>query len=216
MRVRSQTIALLAAFAFALAAVACGDDDAEDAETGAETTDEESSDEGSADADGAGDGDAGDGDSEASAAGDPSDPCTLVTTEDFESALGVSISEGEDVSDRFTIGGPEVDSPACQWEATTSGDGVAISVYSVELVTADDADGQLYADLIENAEFFDAEVSDLDVGDEAVGIVEDGDSPEILARAGDVFMKLSTASDDLTVDDLLPLAEAAVSRVDAG
>lgn len=210
MRIRSRTFALLAASLLALGATACGDDDTEGSVTAAETTDDGTVDDAAVEPDDNGES------GENAERGDPAEPCTLLTAEDFESALEVSISEGEDVSDRFTIGGPEVDSPACQWEATTSGDGVAVSVYSVELVTVpEDADGQLYADVIENAEFFDDQVSDIDVGDEAVSI-DDGDSPEVLVRRGDVLLKLSTSSDDVTIDELLTLVEAAVGRVEAG
>lgn len=210
---RTRTVALLAASLLALGAVACGDDDTDDSVTAAETTDDGTASDGTA---GDATDESGENGDDGDAAGDPADPCSLLTEDDFASVLEVSVDEPEDVSDSFIVAGPEVESHACQWEATTTGDGVAVSVYSVELVTVpDDADGDVYADAVDNADFFDAEVSDLDVGDEAVG-VDDGGSPEILASTGDVFMMLSTASDDLTVDDLLPLATAALGRVEAG
>ncbi len=202
---------LLAALALPLALVACGDDDdtsvsgGDDTTTTADSSETTSTDDDSGDEDG----------TEAAAGSDPSDPCTLLAADDLESALDVTVDEGEDVSDRFTIGDPsQFESHACQWQASTSGDGAVASSYSIELIVVVDEDAaDLYTGQLDTAAMFDTEVSDLDLGDEAVSLVDDG-APEILARRGDVVVTLSTPSDEVAVDDLRPLVETVLTRVD--
>lgn len=201
MGARRSPLRVFAVLALFVGLAACGDDDAgDDAPVGATEPADDADD---------------DTTTTVEATGDPNDPCTLLVEDDFTAALDASVSEPTDVTGNFGFGGsPSADArpQACQWQATTTG-ASGVSSFSVEVITVvGPASTEAYDAELEFAEARSISIESVELpGDRGVALVDDGE-PEIIAQAGEVAVKLSTASDDLPTEELEDLADRALRR----